>query len=313
MRALVTGGSGYLGTLIMQALAARPDLDEIVDVDLRPPREGLPRVRFVARSVTEDLSDLLEGVDLALHLAWVLDPLHDAVRQRAVCIGGTERFLQACAAARVPQVFFMSSVSAYGANPAHTAPVDESEPLKERWHFQYSAEKREAEGLVARFAAERPGTLVQVARPCTVGGPNVSNFIFRSLDRPLTLRPAGRDPAVQMVHEDDLAAAVAAIVASRAPGAFNVAADGLPTLGECHRRLGVTALPVPLPLLRALMGLAWRRGWRGLAEAPPEFLHFLAWPCLVSNRRLKQEVGFRFAHDALGTLEAYRAARRARA
>lgn len=312
MRVLVTGGSGYIGAGVMAALCARPEVDEVIDVDLRPPRAAPPSVRYVGRSVTEDLRDLFAGVDVALHLAWALDPLDDAARQRAICIGGTQRFLEACAHARVRQVFFMSSISAYGANPAHARPVDESEPLKERWHFQYSAEKREAEGLVARFQAERPQTLVQVARPCTVGGPNVSNFIFRSIDRPLTLRPAGRDVPLQLVHEDDAAAALAAIVASRAPGAFNVVAHGTLTLREAHRRLGVRALPVPLPLLRAANRLAWRRRWRRLVEAPPEFLHFVTWPCLGSNRRLEQELGFRFRHDTGGTLDAYLAARRGR-
>jgi nucleoside-diphosphate-sugar epimerase len=309
MRVLVTGGSGYIGGGVLAALCAQPDVDEVIDVDLRPPRAAPPQVRFVARSVTDDLRDLFAGVDLALHLAWVLDPLEDAARQRAVCIGGTERFLEACAQGGVPRVFFMSSISAYGANPAHARPVDESEPLKERWHFQYSAEKREAEGLVARFAAERPQALVQIARPCTVGGPNVSNFIFRALDRPLTLRPAGRDVPLQLVHEDDAAAAIAAIAASRVPGAFNVVADGTLTLREGHRRLGVRALPLPLPLLHAVTRLAWRRRWRRLFEAPPEFLHFVTWPCLGSNRRLKAELGVSFRHDAAGTLDAYLGAR----
>lgn len=317
MRVLVTGGSGYIGTRLMQALAARPQVEEILDLDVRPPREVLPKVRYVERSVTEDLRDVFSDrahpIDVAMHLAWVLDPLRDPARQRAICIGGSERFLEGCAAGGVKHVFFMSSATAYGAHPAHALPVDESEPLKAEHHFQYSAEKQEAEALFTRFATERAGTLVQMARPCLVGGPNVSNFVFRSMERPVSARPAGADPEVQLVHEEDCAAALVAIVESRLPGVFNVAADGALRLSEIARRMGTRLLPLPMPLLMPLAGLAWRRGWTSLTEAPPGYLYFVKYPWCVSNRRLKQEVDFRFRFTAAGTLEAYQAARRAAA
>ena len=313
MRILVTGGSGYIGTRLLLALGARPGVEELVNVDIRPPREALPKVRFVERSVTEDLRDLFRDrsrpIDVAMHLAWVVDPMRDAARQRAICIGGTERFLEGCAAGDVRHVFFMSSGTAYGAHPDHREPLPESAPLRSEFHFQYSAEKREAEALFVLFGVARAGVLVQMARPCVVGGPHVANFIFRAIDRPLNVRVLGHDPGVQIVHEDDVAAALVAIVESRKPGAFNVAADGVMTMAACYRRVGARLLPLPLGLVRRLVGLAWRRGWSWLAEAPPEFVAFLAYPWLLSNRRIKEELGFRFRYTAEETLEAYLAAR----
>ena len=314
MRILVTGGSGYIGTRLLLALGARPGVEELVNVDIRPPREALPRVRFVERSVTEDLRDIFRDktrpIDVAMHLAWVVDPMRDGARQRAICIGGSERFLEGCAAGDVRHVFFMSSGTAYGAHPDHREPLPESAPLRPEFHFQYSAEKREAEALFVLFAAGRPGTLVQVARPCVVGGPHVANFIFRAMDRPLNVRVLGHDPGVQLVHEDDVAAALVAIVESRKPGAFNVAGDGMMPMSECYRRLGARVLPLPMGAVRGLVGLAWRRGWTWLAEAPPEFVPFLAYPWLLSNRRIKEELGFRFRYTAQQTLETYLASRR---
>ncbi len=314
MRILVTGGSGYIGTRLLLALGARPGVEEMVNVDIRPPREALPRVRFVERSVTEDLRDLFRDrarpIDVAMHLAWVVDPMRDRARQRAICMGGSERFLEGCAAGDVRHVFFMSSGTAYGAHPDHREPLAESAPLRPEFHFQYSAEKREAEALFVLFAAARPGTLVQLARPCVVGGPHVANFIFRAMDRPLNVRVLGHDPGVQLVHEDDVAAALVAIVESRKPGAFNVAGDGMMPMSACYRRLGARVLPLPMGVVRGLVGLAWRRGWRWLAEAPPEFVPFLAYPWPLSNRRIKEELGFRFRYTAEQTLDAYLAARR---
>lgn len=313
MRVLVTGGSGYIGSRLLACLAGRPSTDEIVNVDIRPPREELPKVRWVDRSVTEDLRDVFTGdgrFDVAMHLAWVLDPMRDGMKQRAICIGGTQRFLDGCAAGDVKHVFFMSSATAYGAHPRHGQPVPEDEPLKDRYHMQYSAEKRDAEALFERFGADRPGTLVQMARPCVVAGPNVSNYIFRAMEKPLTLRVLGHDPRVQVVHEEDVAGALAAIVESRVPGAFNVAAEGGWRLSELHRLLGVRSAPVPKGLLWTLVDAAWRRGWTQVTEAPAEFLYFIAYPWLVSTRRILQEVGFRFRYSAQETVEAYIGSRR---
>ena len=314
MRVLVTGGSGYIGTRLMKQLAERADVEEVVDVDIRPPRAPLSKVRFVERDVSTDMRDIFTDakrpVHLAMHLTWNVDPLRDSARQREICIGGTNRFLDGCVAGNVRQVFFMSSATAYGAHPAHSRPLDESAPLRDRWHMQYSAEKREAEGLFRRFAADRPGTLLQIARPCVVGGPNVSNFIFRAMEKPVTFRALGYDPEVQLVHEEDVAAALVAIVTSKVPGAFNVAADGTLRLSESYRGVGARVVPIPLPALLAIADAAWKRDLRQIVEAPAEFVYFITYPWLVSNRRLKEELGFQFRFSPRETLEQFLAAKR---
>ena len=63
MRLLITGGSGYIGTRFMAAMAARPEVEEIVDLDIRGPEAPHDKVRFVERSVTEDLRDLFTDAE----------------------------------------------------------------------------------------------------------------------------------------------------------------------------------------------------------------------------------------------------------
>jgi UDP-glucose 4-epimerase len=313
MRVLITGGSGYIGSRLVEELLNDPRVEEVVVVDIRPPKLQDDRLRFVERSVTDDLSDLTTDrsrpIDTVAHLAWVLKPMRDAVRQREICIGGTRNVLEACARGRVGQVLYMSSATAYGANPEHTRPLREFEALKDRYHFQYSAEKREGEFMLRRFASDYPETLVQIARPCVVGGPNVSNYIFRAIDKPVAPIALGFDPEVQLVHEDEAARALVAILRSDVPGAFNIAGDGTLTLREAYRLLGARVVPVPLGVLRGLAGGAWRLGLTSLVEAPAGFIWFVTYPWLVSNRRMKDELGFAFRHSTCDVLESFKSAR----
>ena len=305
MRVLITGGSGYIGSRLSQVLAERSDVDEIIDVDLRPPPDSSAAVRYVERSVTDDLTDLLQGVDIAMHLAWVLDPLADTQRQRDVCIGGTRRFLEACGANGTRHVFFMSSATAYGAHPDHGTPQPEDAPLLPEYHFQYSAEKREAEGLCRSYVQENPSTLLQIGRPAIVGGPNVSNFIFRLMDKKVTFRARGYDPELQIVHEDDVADVLERIVAREAPGAFNIAADGSLRVTEAASIMGARMIALPLPLLLKVSSMAWSLGLRSVTEAPAPFVYFATYPWLVSNMRVKEELGYRFRYDTRQTLQAF--------
>lgn len=314
MRLLITGGSGYIGSRFMTEMAARPEVEEIVDLDIQAPRDPHGKVRYVERSVTEDLTDLFTDpdaeVDVALHLAWTLQPLRDPKRQREICIGGTQRFLEGCAAGGVKHVLYMSSATAYGVAPGPAALLAESEPPRDHHGFQYAAEKAEGEQICRDFAAEHPGTLLQIVRPSVVGGPNVSNFIFRLLEKPLFFRPRGLDAEMQLVHEDDVAAALVAIVESKAEGAFNVAPDDSLTVSETARIGGARSVALPFGLLHAVSGLAWWLNVRQIIEAPASFLYFVAHPWLVSNRRLKDELGFEFRYGSRETLESYLAARR---
>ena len=45
MRLLITGGSGYIGSRFMEAMSALPEVEEIVDLDIRPPKDQLDKVR----------------------------------------------------------------------------------------------------------------------------------------------------------------------------------------------------------------------------------------------------------------------------
>ena len=81
------------------------------------------------------------------------------------------------------------------------------------------------------------------------------------------------------------------------------AGDGFMPLKTAYQRVGARTFPLPVPLLQKAVGLLWKFRVRSLIEAPPEFLYFLAYPWLLDNTRLKEEVGFSFNYTTDEVLE----------
>src|SRR4051812_15367592 len=129
MRYLITGGSGYIGGCLVEGLSRRPDTEEIVIADVRPPRSFRPRTRFERLDVRDrqGARALLERArpDVLVHLAFVLDPIHDEHLMYDVDVNGTQNVLDAAAAAGTQQLLVTSSAVAYGAFPDNPEPIEE--------------------------------------------------------------------------------------------------------------------------------------------------------------------------------------------
>src|SRR5438067_9576625 len=99
MRYLITGGSGYIGSCLVEELAGRPDSEEIVVADVRPPASFRPKSHFERLDVRDRqaVSALLERVrpDALVHLAFILNPVRDEYLMYAVDVNGTQNVLDA--------------------------------------------------------------------------------------------------------------------------------------------------------------------------------------------------------------------------
>ena len=102
MRVVVTGATGNVGSALVPALAARPDIDEIVGLARRPPAWDVPKVKWEAADILgDDLVALFRDAAVVIHLVWIIQPSRDAERQRHVNIRGLERVLAAVRTAGV--------------------------------------------------------------------------------------------------------------------------------------------------------------------------------------------------------------------
>jgi D-erythronate 2-dehydrogenase len=200
IRVIVTGGAGFLGTLLVRRLLAGPvaaggagpaPVDEVVVADLAVPPPGVaadPRVR----SVTGDLADVaadLGTADVIFHLAGVVSGAAEADFDLGMRgnVDGTRAVLEHARRHRVPPVLvFASSLAVFGADPAD-GPAEPAWTVGDdtlpRPQTSYGIQKFIAEQLVADytrrgFARGRSVRLMTVSiRP---GRPNAAASGFMS-------------------------------------------------------------------------------------------------------------------------------------
>lgn len=184
MRVALTGATGYTGGHLLRALLVR---GEAVSILCRKGSERPDLVSSGATIVEGDLSDtvalqrLVAGADAVVHVAAVYRTAgHPDRYYREVNVRGTERLLEAAAAAGVGRFVHTSTVGVHG-HVAHP-PADEDSP-----HAPgdvYQATKSEADTLALEFHRRR-GLPVAVVRPGAIYGPGERRLLklFRSIAR----------------------------------------------------------------------------------------------------------------------------------
>ena len=123
---LVTGGAGFIGSHIAEALACRHDHVRVLDnlstghlSNLDPIRD---RVEFIEGDLldVETVERAVDGVDCIFHeaaLASVPRSVKDPLATNAACVTGTLTLLDAARRAGVRRLVYAASSSAYGDQP----------------------------------------------------------------------------------------------------------------------------------------------------------------------------------------------------
>ena len=243
MKILITGGAGFLGSHLTDALLARGDEVTILDVggDLKVRHNlGNPHFHYVRDSVLH--ADILESLilkcDLIYHLAAVVGVEHyvgDPYEVLNVNINGTQTVLK-LAYKYNRKVVFSSTSEVYGRNPKIPFAEDDERVLGstriDRWC--YSTSKAAAEHFC--FAYHRLGLPVVVLRYFNVYGPRLDKidvgrvitiFMGQVLrGEPVTVIGDGAQTRCFTYIDDTIRATVEAGTNDRAVGeVFNVGTD----------------------------------------------------------------------------------------
>lgn len=281
----ITGVGGLVGRRLVRELDERPDVDRILGLDVRTP-EGLhsPKLELRHADVRDpDLAELLGGVDVVVHLAFQMDPIHDEVLMREINVDGTRNVFQAAASAGVTKVVYVSTGAVYGAHPDNDFPLTEDSPIRANPDFSYAEHKAEIEHWLAAWASAHPGLTITTLRPSIVAGPGVQNFITRLMEAPRFTGVKGHKPPMQFVHVDDVANALAHVIEHDLPGVFNVTSEGWLSFDEITAIADTKVAWVPEEVAFSTAERMWQFG---IGEAPPGFIYSVMYPWVMSVDRL---------------------------
>ena len=182
MKALITGGAGFIGSHLAEFLLSRGDAVDVIDdlstgamaniEHLKPS----PRFRYAVDTIFNEplLSERVDNADVVFHLAAAVGVrliVEKPTRTIETNIGGTERVLKA-AAKKGKRVFIASTSEVYGKGAR--VPFREDDDLvfgpttKSRW--SYAASKAVDECLALAYHKEQ-GLPVVIGRLFNTVGP----------------------------------------------------------------------------------------------------------------------------------------------
>ncbi|MGW4063240.1 NAD-dependent epimerase/dehydratase family protein [Amycolatopsis sp. NPDC004747] len=305
MRIVVTGATGNIGTGVVRALDADPQVEAIAKLARRP-AEGV----VTADVERDDLVPLFRGADAVVHLAWLFQPTRRPERTWRANVLGSMRVFEAAATAGVPKLVYTSSIGAY-------SPRVDDEPVAEDWPTHgwpgaaYTREKAYLERYLDAFEGRHPELDVVRMRPGFVFQRSAATeqrrlfagpFVPGSLVRLVPVLPDIRGLRFQIVHTDDLADAVRRAVTRPVRGAFNIATGPVVDPRFAAKLLGARTIPVPAAAVRAAVDAAWRL--HVIPATPGLFDAVMRLP-VMDTSRAESELDWQPARDAAGTLEEF--------
>ena len=177
---LVTGGSGFLGSHLVEALVAR---GERVRALVRPTSKTAHLESLGVELAFGDLTDLqslraaCQGIDRVFHSAALTADWGTWQEFRAANVTGVGNMLEATLEAKVSKYIHVSTTDVYG---YPDEPVDETAPHRRRG-FRYGDTKVEGEKRVWTYhrQAQLPVTVV---RPVNIYGPGPNIFMSEVVD-----------------------------------------------------------------------------------------------------------------------------------
>ncbi len=209
---LVTGGTGFIGTHLLEKLAAKGAAVRALVRRTRAPRSLPAGVESVYGDLAsgEGIREALRGVDAVIHLAGVTKALKaedyytgnvEATRQLALGLAGTGvRFVH------------VSSLAAIGPAQDGIALTEDAAPHP---LTHYGKSKLEAERVVRELA---PGAVI--VRPPVVYGPRDTDVfqLLKSISRGIVVEIAGGERWFSAIYVEDLVDGLLAAVASPCAG-----------------------------------------------------------------------------------------------
>jgi nucleoside-diphosphate-sugar epimerase len=251
MKAFVTGGTGFIGSHLVDALIAHDDYAEVRCL-VRSDEKWLKGKSF--KKYNGDLHDLpvlkeaVKDVDVVFHLAGVVKA-PDAGTFERVNVDAAENLMCAAQGQGVSKIVVLSSLAAAG--PANGHPVDEQAPLNPV--SMYGQSKKKMEQMIHKLSDA--DSSITILRPSAVYGPREDQIysFFRMADkRVCPIVGDGQHPEISMVYVSDVIQGCIKAAEQKEPGVhtYFISGESIHTWNEIRqvteRVLGKKTVPVYL-------------------------------------------------------------------
>jgi UDP-glucose 4-epimerase len=292
---LVTGVARDLGRRFARQLAAAPEVDRVIGVDISPPRGDLGAVSFARADIRNPVIAkviMREQVDTVVHMS-VLPPASagGTAAAKELNVIGSMQLLAACQQSPDLEHFVLkSSTTVYGSSSRDPAMFSEDMDARRVGAVGFVKDLNEVEGYVRGFARRRPDVRVTTLRTANAIGPGLSTPVTAYFKLPVIPTVLGFDPRMQFLNDTDLIDAIEHATLSDVAGTFNIAGDGVMMLSQAIRRLGRPALPMP-GFAVATFGSAMRQA--RLTDLSREQVSFLTYGRGVDTTRMREVLGFK--------------------
>jgi len=312
MKALVTGGTGFLGSHVVERL-----LEQGHEVRaLARKTSDISHLKTTAAEIVfgdlrdyDSLRAAVDGVDVVIHLAARVMPGWGEWKDfEATTVKGTENLLKASAEEGVSRFVYVSSATVMGKAVCGDTPADESTPsdLEFKRDTYYDWSKLQAEQLALDY--HKQGKLqVTVVRPCMVYGPRcrlLTDRYFRYVSMPILVWPGRENVRTAYVYVTDVAdCIIMAATNEKAVGqVYNIAPPHenrfRDLVGAMARAIGKSEprLSIPLWLIYATGAVleVWAKLWRNenLPFLTRSDARFIREGMYVDGSKARRELGW---------------------
>ena len=287
-RVVVTGAAGGLGRLVCRRLHRVYD---VIGVDNRlfpdRPKDVEHHEADLRRKAAMQL--LKKKRPSCIVQLGVLQSQSGSPLSSTYHIESLNALLRLVEQVKARKLIFLSSAALYGASSTSSGFLTEESPLLGAGRTPELSDLISLDMMVQSFFWKHPETETVILRPVHIIGPHLRNpatTYLRGHNIPTLM---GFDPMMQIIHELDVVEAIHLAMRPGVRGVFNLVGGGQAPLSRLIQARGARAVPVPGPLLKAIVE---RASSLRLLSIPPAHLDHLRYSCLVDGRRAREELAF---------------------